>query len=273
VRRLSESELRGLKESLVRIVAYDHSLLNEDSKITDVPKIECVGWLQEEKEDYVFLVFLKRIGQRNAGKRIAIFKKAIIKIDPLIIASSSKENSCDFYSKKNEFKEVELSDKGVSIAPEEKLPKREQFLDVGKKESKESKVNGPMLLPEARSNIEDSPWEELEHTMRFAQNTGLSIREVLLLLAVVESIEKEEPVSTGKVERAYQELCQEIGFPMGKHTWVWRTLRKFEAKNLISTEKSGKGYRGQTTLIKLKNLNDLSLLKEIKRELIEFAQK
>ncbi|RLG48378.1 MAG: hypothetical protein DRO00_05185 [Thermoproteota archaeon] len=116
----------------------------------------------------------------------------------------------------------------------------------------------------------DRPMEERECTDEEIRD--LPLHEKILLLAVSRTLIKSQDVLVrmGKVEEEYRVICEEYGVPPYGHTAVWRRIRSLGERGFIELRKSGKGYRGQTTLIGM-NAFPAKSLEERVRQLIESA--
>lgn len=98
-------------------------------------------------------------------------------------------------------------------------------------------------------NIEDkhiiqaseTPFDELSNL------DCLSIDQKVLLLATMSC--NKTLMTTNELESQYILVCTQIGIIAKKHTILWQNMKVLEKKGYISTEISGNGYRGKTTLI------------------------
>ncbi len=95
---------------------------------------------------------------------------------------------------------------------------------------------------------------------------SLDIHEKLLLMAATRLLEKSHApqVPIGKVEEEYRVLCESYDVPHLKHTALWRRVKSLDSAGLISTRKSSKGVKGQTTLISIEYVSASSIYKELK---------
>lgn len=77
--------------------------------------------------------------------------------------------------------------------------------------------------------------------------------ELLLLLAIAKSLKLTDKsyVTMGEVEKMYNMICEEVGEKPRKHTQVYEYIRRLEALGFISRKRSGRGFRGKTSLISL----------------------
>ncbi len=116
----------------------------------------------------------------------------------------------------------------------------------------------------------DKPMEERQFADEEIRD--LPLHEKILLLAVSRTLIKSQDVLVrmGKVEEEYRVICEEYGVPPYGHTAVWRRIRSLGERGFIELKKSGKGYRGQTTLIGM-NAFPAKSLEERVRQLIESA--
>ena len=128
------------------------------------------------------------------------------------------------------------------------------------------------ILPEHVRIAEsfDKPTEERQYTDEEIKN--LPLHEKILLLAVSRALIRSQDVVVrmGKVEEEYRVICEEYGIPPYGHTAVWRRIRSLGERGFIELRKSGKGYRGQTTLIGMNAFPAKSLEKRVK-QLVESA--
>lgn len=91
---------------------------------------------------------------------------------------------------------------------------------------------------------------------------NLTLHEKLLLLALIRVLKRKKYVSKiplGMLELEYNETCDEYGVEARKHTRIWDYVQNLSSMGLIMAEKSGRGYRGRTTLISLPAAPLLSL--------------
>ncbi|HDI31326.1 MAG TPA: cell division control protein Cdc6, partial [Thermofilum sp.] len=58
-------------------------------------------------------------------------------------------------------------------------------------------------------------------------------------------------IPLGMLELEYNETCNEYSVEARKHTRIWDYVQNLSSMGLIVAEKSGRGYRGRTTLISL----------------------
>jgi cell division control protein 6 len=81
----------------------------------------------------------------------------------------------------------------------------------------------------------------------------LQLHEKILLYSIAELLSTSEKsfLTTGEIERRYRENAIYFGVEPVGHTWLWKMINVLTTFGLISTRKSGKGYRGKTTLIGL----------------------
>jgi len=96
----------------------------------------------------------------------------------------------------------------------------------------------------------------------------LRLMEKLVLLALTRLLKRKKFVSKvpiGVLEREYEAVCEEFGVKPRRHTMVWEYVRNLSTMGIVTTEKSGKGYRGRTTLVGISGVP----LAELERELVE----
>ncbi|RLF05270.1 MAG: cell division control protein Cdc6, partial [Thermoprotei archaeon] len=124
-----------------------------------------------------------------------------------------------------------------------------------------------MILPEDVRNaysdvIPSFPREEI---------SALKINEKMLLLALVKLLQRKKyitKVPLGMLELEYNELCEEYGVRPRRHTTLWEYIQHLKNMDIISAEKSRKGYRGKTTLVGIPSV-PLSTLEKILKEEIK----
>ncbi len=126
------------------------------------------------------------------------------------------------------------------------------------KSGKEAEANGlneikPEHVRKAKSSI----------YQRYTLNDiiSLSNQEKLVLLSIVKALkEKEKPyITTGELKQKYRLICEELGVEPRTHPQIWSHLRELNSMGLIETMQSGKGFRGQTTLIGISEVPILPL--------------
>ena len=113
----------------------------------------------------------------------------------------------------------------------------------------------------AFSNVIPFPREILHH---------LEPHEALLLYALAMLLEERRYVNwvtTGMLERAYRELCEDLGVSARAHTMVWGYIQQLRNRGIVKTKLSTKG-RGRTTQISLPGV-PLGPLKEELAKVIE----
>jgi cell division control protein 6 len=98
---------------------------------------------------------------------------------------------------------------------------------------------------------------------------SLELHEKVLLLAISNLLEKSSDawIPMGKVEEEYRMLCEMYGIPPFKHTALWRRIKSLDKAGFITTRRSGKGVKGQTTLISLEGAPSSSISSELKKDL------
>lgn len=97
---------------------------------------------------------------------------------------------------------------------------------------------------------------------------SLELHEKVLLLAISNLLEKASDawIPMGRVEEEYKMLCEAYGIPPFKHTALWRRIKSLDKAGFITTRRSGKGVKGQTTLISLE-APSFSISSELKKDL------
>ena len=81
----------------------------------------------------------------------------------------------------------------------------------------------------------------------------LGTHEKLLLLSVARLLQACDHayIPFGAVEREYQAACEEYGVQPRRHTQLWKYLKVLSMGGLVRTKRSGRGRRGQTTMLGL----------------------
>ena len=102
-------------------------------------------------------------------------------------------------------------------------------------------------------------------SLRYENLKSLSSHESITLLAIVRSLKysRNAYVETGSVESNYQLICEELGERARGHTSLWTFIKELERHGIIITKLSGKGIKGNTTLINLPDLPVTVLEKEL----------
>lgn len=97
----------------------------------------------------------------------------------------------------------------------------------------------------------------------------LPLHEKLILLGTSRALNKTNSawIPMGGLEDEYQLACEEYGVAPYKHTAVWRRVRLLAQGGFIETRKSGKGMRGQTTLIGVSNVSTQAMERTLKEML------
>ena len=76
----------------------------------------------------------------------------------------------------------------------------------------------------------------------------LNANAMLVLLALCRRLTKQESMTTGDVEQLYAVVCEEYEQKMKSHTTVWKYLKDFEERQIISSRVAAiTGGRGRTT--------------------------
>ena len=76
----------------------------------------------------------------------------------------------------------------------------------------------------------------------------LNSNAMLVLLALCRRLTKEESMTTGDVEQLYAVVCEEYEQKMKSHTTVWKYLKDFEERQIITSRVATvTGGRGRTT--------------------------
>ncbi len=94
---------------------------------------------------------------------------------------------------------------------------------------------------------------------------NITKHEKLFLLAVAKAIKirGEKITSTSEVENMYRILCSRYDEIPKRHTTVWGTMNSLASIGLINKAKSGKGRRGKTTIISLRDLQPDEIINEL----------
>ena len=69
------------------------------------------------------------------------------------------------------------------------------------------------------------------------------------------------------MEFEYNELCEEYGIKPRRHTTLWEYVQHLKNMDIISAEKSKRGYRGKTTLVGISSVPLQTLEKLLKEEI------
>ncbi|MCD6563211.1 MAG: ORC1-type DNA replication protein [Thermoproteales archaeon] len=99
---------------------------------------------------------------------------------------------------------------------------------------------------------------------------ALKLNEKILLLALVRLLQRKKyitKVPLGILEFEYNELCEEYGIKPRRHTTLWEYVQHLKNMDIISAEKSKRGYRGKTTLVGISSVPLQTLEKLLKEEI------
>ena len=101
--------------------------------------------------------------------------------------------------------------------------------------------------------------------MRKSDVALLSFHEKLFLLGIARLFKgtQKEHVSLTEAERAYAIVCEEFEAKPNSHTQLWKYLQEFSNAGTVTTEVSGTGVRGRSTLIHLPRIPADELEKEL----------
>ncbi len=142
------------------------------------------------------------------------------------------------------------------------------------------------LLGEIFRHAERSKLERVD--LNFAENVistanvayhntlnNISKHEKLFLLAVAKAIKVrgEKITSTSEAENMYKVLCNRYNEVPKRHTTVWGTMNSLASIGLINKAKSGKGRRGKTTIISLKDIQPDEIIGEVEKLLSPVGQR
>ena len=101
--------------------------------------------------------------------------------------------------------------------------------------------------------------------MRKSDVALLSFHEKLFLLGIARLFKgtQKEHASLTEAERAYAIVCEEFEAKPNSHTQLWKYLQEFSNAGTVTTEVSGTGVRGRSTLIHLPRIPADELEKEL----------
>jgi len=102
-------------------------------------------------------------------------------------------------------------------------------------------------------------------TIRKDTVATLSLHQRLLLLGIARQFKQSDKayLSMGEAESAYAVVCEEYGEEKRGHTQLWKYVNELSNLEIITTESSGVGQRGKTTLISLPKISASELEKEL----------
>jgi len=122
----------------------------------------------------------------------------------------------------------------------------------------------PMVSPENVRTASASVYP----VVRKDEVLSLGIHEKLFLLGVARYFKQTGSayVSIGDIEEAYAVVCEEYGEKRLRHTQLWKYVKDLAASGIIETKPSGRGQRGQTTIISLPKVP----AEDLERELVKF---
>ncbi len=122
-----------------------------------------------------------------------------------------------------------------------------------------------VVLPEHVREARASLYPELRKEVL----SGLSLHELLLLLAAARGLRRAEALTTGQLRRAYEVVCEEYGERPRHHSVMLEHLRKLEALGILDLEPLSLRPRGQTQRISLEVAPAGELEREVERLLSE----
>ncbi|MGQ9530998.1 MAG: Cdc6/Cdc18 family protein, partial [Candidatus Bathycorpusculaceae bacterium] len=95
--------------------------------------------------------------------------------------------------------------------------------------------------------------------------TPLSFHEKLFLLGIARLFKESQKahVSLADAEKAYQIVCEEFSERPHSHTQLWKYLQTLSTLGILTTEVSGYGSRGRSTMIYLPRIPSHELEKEL----------
>ncbi len=102
-------------------------------------------------------------------------------------------------------------------------------------------------------------------TIRKDTVATLSLHQKLLLLGIARQFKQSDKayLSMGEAEDAYAVVCEEYGEEKRGHTQLWKYVNELSNLEIITTESSGTGQRGKTTLISLPRISATELETEL----------
>jgi len=82
----------------------------------------------------------------------------------------------------------------------------------------------------------------------------LDLHDLLLLLAAarIQARRARGWTTMGELEEEYRLIAESYGVPAYKHTATWRRVKNMGSRGVLEIRRSGKGLRGQTTLISVR---------------------
>jgi cell division control protein 6 len=90
---------------------------------------------------------------------------------------------------------------------------------------------------------------------------------ILLSIAIKLRTSQKAYATMGEIEEAYKALCEEFNRPTRSHTQLWEYIQYLQNCDIIATRLSGKGHRGQTTLISLPDVSAEKIEAAIREQL------
>ncbi len=106
-------------------------------------------------------------------------------------------------------------------------------------------------------------------TIRKDTVATLSLHQKLLLLGIARQFKQSDKayLPMGEAEDAYAVVCEEYGEEKRGHTQLWKYVNELSTLEIITTESSGTGQRGKTTLISLPKISAAELETELVKTL------
>ncbi len=125
--------------------------------------------------------------------------------------------------------------------------------------------NARELLPEHIRKAAGSVYP----TIRKDTISMLNLHQKLLLLGIARQFKQSDSayLSMGEAETAYAVVCEEYGQDKRGHTQLWKYVNALSTLDIITTESSGAGQRGKTTLISLPKISAAELETELRKTL------
>jgi len=104
---------------------------------------------------------------------------------------------------------------------------------------------------EAQSTVSETKLEELDE------------QKLAVLLACSRALKTKTSTITGEVEKIYQSVCEEYNLEKRGHTQFWKYISSLSNLGLIDAKKSAEGVHGSTTVIELREIPAVELIKKI----------
>jgi cell division control protein 6 len=97
----------------------------------------------------------------------------------------------------------------------------------------------------------------------------LTTQQKMILLAIAIRLKSNQKAyaTMGQIEESYKIVCEEFNKKSRSHTQIWEYIQYLQDCDVITTRLSGKGQRGQTTLISLPDVSATIIEKAIREQL------